>query len=201
MMRRMLIALGVGALDYVLVYAVVFMLAPQMYVETAGAVLAVSAFMAAWITFVLLPRHKDLFDEQAHLKGNEMSDHLITAAYLAMGLDGHPKIGKVLDHYGQGQLELVTELVQYVPYIDALFKAGHSVAGEYPGVGEYEVTEPFGAWFGTATLATINGDTPQVSDVRQQLKTMMAEFFGQIEGADQFALCAALDAVPPIPPV
>lgn len=76
---------------------------------------------------------------------------------------------------GSGYLELIDEVTQYAPYACALFEAGYEAVGEYPGVGDYEVSEPFGQWMG-GRIIELGGEVDPREAV-QWLKAAMFEFF------------------------
>lgn len=116
-------------------------------------------------------------------------DDLIAAAFIAAGVND----ARVLDHWDAGHLELVSEVVRYVPYINGLIAAGFAVAGDYPGVAEYEVTEAFGAWFARAVLlAPAAATVPAPPRCLLKARILVSDFFAKAEGVDVNALCAAL---------
>lgn len=102
---------------------------------------------------------------------------LTTAAFMATGLqqpNTDADFGKVLDHWGCGNQELVQELVKYAPIADELLEAEERV---WPGVAEYEVAEPFGSWFSAQVLASEAGNVPDEEACRAKLAELLEKFF------------------------
>lgn len=137
-------------------------------------------------------------EREAELE-SEIQVHMLAAAYIGVGLVGHTHIGTIQDRYGMGQLELVTAAVRYAPYINVLLETGYDVMKEYPGVGEYEVTEPFGEWFGTMVLTLPAGEVPSEKACCDKLRDMVFDFFTRSDAKDEVQaadLTQALAAVP-----
>lgn len=129
----------------------------------------------------------------------------LTAAYIAIGYitQNREIFIAVQEHYAQGQLDLVGNMVHYAEYLDALAEAGMTAAGA-PGVFDYEVTEAFGPWFSTEVLKLEPGHVPETVDVCIQLRAMCKRFFlkswDEPTGDQCAALSDALHAVPmPLP--
>lgn len=111
------------------------------------------------------------------LKAATDHDQLITAAFFMEGLHeaGYDDCIKAWD---KGCLEMIYELTSYVPFLTQL-AATHVAAGEeYPGVFDYEVSSPFGCWFGRYIL-NVNSDGPTRKRCEEWLTEAVAQFFAQ----------------------
>lgn len=54
MIRRILVTLGAGIVNFAFVYGVCFLPAPQMFVKDAAIIVGASAFLSSLVTFVIL---------------------------------------------------------------------------------------------------------------------------------------------------
>lgn len=70
-------------------------------------------------------------------------DAMVTAAFM---WEGVKEDDKLLEHWGQGCIELCIEVTQFAELSEMYLEAVFSVIGEdFPGVYDYDVSEPFGA--------------------------------------------------------
>ena len=114
-----------------------------------------------------------------------MRDQLITAGFFMEGLhDARPdhnvnsNYDGLIEVWDKGCIELVDALVAYVPFTAQLCEAGAIASdGIYPGVFDYEVSSPFGKWFGEHILET--GDEPSRVNAQTWLVVHIQEFFTQ----------------------
>ena len=114
-----------------------------------------------------------------------MRQQLITAAFFMEGIhdarQDHnitPNYDVVIETWGKGCIELVDSLVSYVPFATQLCEAAALTCdGMYPGVFDYEVSSPFGKWFGEYILE--HGDEPSTEKARAWLVIHIGEFFTQ----------------------
>ena len=97
---------------------------------------------------------------------------LQSAAYLMCGLANLPT-ESVCESWGHGHLSLVAELMDYAPMADRLCES----YPEHPGVFDYEVTEPFGEWFGRYVLE--HNNVPDQKVAKAQLVMMSNTYFNQ----------------------
>ena len=107
--------------------------------------------------------------------------HMI-AMYSAFIMEGmHDKdYDAVLAAWNGGCVELVWEVMGFVPYLVDAINAVASACGddlEYPGVLEYEVASPFGLWIAQTVTAT--GSMPAPDACRTMLDNAIAEFFAR----------------------
>ena len=110
---------------------------------------------------------------------------LITAAFFMEGLhDARPapavpaNYDVLIETWGQGCIELLDALVSYVPLTIRLCNAAASANDElYPGVFDYEVSSPFGKWFGEFILQ--HGNAPSQAEADSWLAKEIAAFFTQ----------------------
>ena len=105
--------------------------------------------------------------------------------YRQYGVDGR-SVHDLYTVWDQGGLELHMELCRYAELAE---KASQHIAdsGEYafPGVFDYEVSEPFGSWF--AEQLFMHGDAPAIRDATERLLRDIAFFFTQCEDEKEFA--------------
>lgn len=112
---------------------------------------------------------------------DEAQDLAVVGAYMANGfLDaGSSNSGErqrtLLDRVdSSGHIGLICELCAYAPYARELRDLAYSIAGDYPGVWEYEVVEPFGAWYGDRLL---EGGIFTTDEARTWLRDATLAFF------------------------
>jgi hypothetical protein len=114
-----------------------------------------------------------------------MRHKLITAGFFMEGLHDarpdhnvKPNYDGLIEIWNKGCIELVDSLVSYAPYAIQLCEAA-AIAGDgnYPGVFDYEVSSPFGKWFGEHILE--HGDEPSKIDAYIWLVNAVGEFFTQ----------------------
>lgn len=99
------------------------------------------------------------------------------ASFFAEGLRA---CGKGLSEISEdfGAVDLVAEIAVHAEYLEELAELATSVPGiEYPGVIDYEVSDFFGQWFATQTMA--NGHVPSFNTCREWLKAETLQFFSQ----------------------
>lgn len=103
---------------------------------------------------------------------NNIHDQNVTSAYIMEGL---MKAGydDCLAAWGHGSIELVSEMVAHVPYVTKLCEQ----YDEYPGVLDYEVSEPFGTYFGKYIIDCFRA--PSKTECEAWLSHAVAEFFNQ----------------------
>lgn len=101
----------------------------------------------------------------------------LTAAYMAIGLITAPNAMQVQEKFCDGQLELVDNLVHYADYAWVLVDAAFRYCGNSPGVPDYELSEPFGAWFGEQILLHPDGRAPDHVACCTKLRTMTLSFY------------------------
>ena len=102
---------------------------------------------------------------------NSMSG-LITAAFFAEGLHD-AGYDEVIQSWGRGCIELIDALVRYAPVADSLCQ-GKDI---FPGVYDYEVSAPFGKWFGEYIIE--HGDQPPQKEAINWLSRETEAFFAQ----------------------
>jgi len=107
-----------------------------------------------------------------------MRDQLITAAFFMQGLyDARPGgYDALITAWGKGCIELVDALVTYVPLTTQLCDYGAKATdGNHLGVFDYEVSAPFGKWFGEYILE--HGNEPSIKEVHIWLTKEVDTFF------------------------
>lgn len=96
----------------------------------------------------------------------------LTCSFMAVGMNNaawaHGDCDSVYQAWGNGGIELHAELIDYAVFNDKLFDTVDRITGEggAPGVWEYDVSEPFGKWFGEKILA---GDTPSQFEGQREM--------------------------------
>lgn len=98
-----------------------------------------------------------------------------TAAEMVIGA-GNDLIYQAQDVWGCGQLELIMELVQYAIYSEKVLKEMNPE--DYPGVYDYEVSDPFGRWF-MRYVIDHDGEVPLTQEGRAKLDELIKEFFDE----------------------
>lgn len=100
----------------------------------------------------------------------------ITAGFM---WEGVKEDDKLLAHYGQGCLELCAEVTQFAELSEMLLDAAFTVIEkDFPSVYDYEVSEPFGAWFRQYMLAA-DGATPSTYIAASELANRVFQFFAR----------------------
>lgn len=109
-----------------------------------------------------------------------MKNIAVTASFMAVGMSDNDEVryNKLLDAWGNGCLELHYELSEYAvlseKIVDFLVE---ECCCEFPGVYDYEVSEPFGEWFGDCVLAY--KDVPNKNEATSILVYLACKFFAQ----------------------
>lgn len=100
-------------------------------------------------------------------------NHAVIGAFLCEGLHD---VGydEVLAAWDQGCLELQYEVCRYAPYIETKVQEHQ----DFPGVFDYEVTVPFGQWFGQQVIAE-RGSAPTSVACKAMIDQLCAEFFAE----------------------
>jgi hypothetical protein len=110
-------------------------------------------------------------------------DAAIEGAFLMDGLRDTVDYRAILNAWGHGYVGLVEELTLYAPLCWMLAEAGGELTGEFPGVYDYEVTSPFGLWFGEYVLDY--GCVPPRTEATGWLVDAAFEFFTQVEATKE----------------
>ncbi len=110
------------------------------------------------------------------------NDTNIYSAFFMEGLSAS-NYGEMLEAWGQGCYELVSEICEYAPrlqrMVEAAFRAKPDL--DYPGVFEYEVCAPFGTMINQSILDA--GDTPSEVACMDWLKEEVINFFCQSDSS------------------
>ena len=101
-------------------------------------------------------------------------------AFIMEGLRDTNRYGEILDKWGCGCIELVYEMTGYAEYIENEIQRRASLDVSFPGVFDYEVTNPFGRWFGEYILQN-EGRAPSETEARDWLDAEISEFFARGE--------------------
>lgn len=110
-----------------------------------------------------------------------MSAELLTAAFFMEGLHEAKPGGYdvIIPAWGKGCIEMVDALISHVPFAIRLCEAAAKANdGMYPGVFDYEVSGPFGRWFGEYILEN-GGDEPSSAEAQSWLVNEVSTFFTQ----------------------
>ena len=110
-------------------------------------------------------------------------DELIIAAFLMEGLHD-AGCNNVLDAWDCGCVELIDEVTDYVPFIKLMCDTGEKIGEGFPGVFDYEVTSPFGKWFGLYIFDYRNA--PCIQDRLDKIEELATNFF--LRGAETWAV-------------
>lgn len=100
-----------------------------------------------------------------------------TAAFMMKGLHSAGYDQCITEALGMGRIETVQEMVVYVPMIMEVLDAAECGEFEFPGVFDYEVSSPFGRWFGKQLIE--RGEVPSRKEAVDRLSKKMSAFFNQ----------------------
>ena len=100
----------------------------------------------------------------------------VSAMFMMEGLE---EVGTeaVYRAWGHGAMELVTELAHYAYLAEELSTAGVRVLNDFPGVYDYEVSNPFGKWFAQSVVD--KGYIPLQGECWAKLQELALKFFSQ----------------------
>lgn len=110
-----------------------------------------------------------------------MKTQLLTAAFFMEGLHEAKPGGYdvIIPAWGKGCIEMIDALISHVPFAIQLCEAAAKASdGMYPGVFDYEVSSPFGKWFGQYILEH-GGDEPTHAEAQSWLVKEVTAFFTQ----------------------
>lgn len=99
-----------------------------------------------------------------------------TAAFMMEGLHD-AGYNDCIAAWDKGCIEMVQSIVSYAPLVSRLLDALEMQ--DFPGVFDYEVSSPFGKWFGDYILE--HGDEPPKQDACSWLSKEVESFFTQKE--------------------
>lgn len=102
-------------------------------------------------------------------------DRLLHAAFIMEGVRDLPGYNAMLDKWDQGCIELVDQLLRYVPVIAAGKHAAVAAGADYAGVFDYEVSNPFGLWCVQRVAAS--GELPTRDEALGFLQSAINDFF------------------------
>lgn len=113
----------------------------------------------------------------------------IHAAFMVIGMR-HADQVDLLPLSDIGQLELINNLCKYAAILADMEQVAAATVGGYPGVFEYEVSDPFGAWYGEALITHAE---PTEAEAIAHIRTLVIAFFADDDLSDRADLIAALD--------
>jgi hypothetical protein len=120
-----------------------------------------------------------------------LSNACVTSAFMWQGV---AEDDKLLELWGEGCLELCLEVTQYAELSEAILHAVTDSGEEYefPGVYDYDVSEPFGSWF-RKEIERLEGSAPEKRDAARALGDAVFEFFAQDDSAKPLTLAARIN--------
>lgn len=105
----------------------------------------------------------------------------VTTGFMSMGLVDYEKRNCTTDLFetwGAGVYELHFVLAQFAVLADEMVKACVDTLGcDFPGVYDYEVSEPFGAWVAEQIMTGVDFTTTRIG--YDHLAVLTAEFFAK----------------------
>lgn len=114
----------------------------------------------------------------------------VHAAYMVLGLT-REDTDTILRLKDGGHLDLVNDLCMYASIMADMETIAAAIAdGCYPGVFEYEVSEPFGTWYGSVLAS---GQLLSHDDVIKMIATFTVAFFANDHPLLKPEMLAALD--------
>lgn len=106
------------------------------------------------------------------------ANELVIAAFFTEGLND-AGYDNVIESWNRGAYELIQEITAYAPYLEGLLNAGHAATNEWgAGVFDYEVSSPFGSWFGLYVIEHPEMAPPE-HEARAWLMESVADFLSQ----------------------
>lgn len=118
----------------------------------------------------------------------------VTAAFVMEGMASH-QFGQVQEYWQlatrHGAVELITEVMRYVPAVIALREAGNAIHGSH-GSFHDEVSLPFGQWMSCEIIAA-GGTLPERKDAIGYIASLTRCSF-VIDGELPTAVESAIDA-------
>lgn len=101
-----------------------------------------------------------------------------TAGFMAVGMQDALKEYPAFEYYGGGVVGLHVELARYAVISEQIVDFISSEGMDFPGVYDYEVSEPFGKWFGERVGNTENS-TPSFEVAQAHLIKEACLYFTQ----------------------
>ena len=112
---------------------------------------------------------------------NDWKDSNLTSAFIALGMRSD---GKAFDEAMSrlrdgGLVEVMAEVVAYVPVLERLVAEGLAAADDhsFPAPYDYEVAIPFGAWFRDQIGRQATGDYPSYLACEEELHGLVKAYF------------------------
>jgi hypothetical protein len=101
-----------------------------------------------------------------------------TAMFICEGLhdSGYDKVIAAAAAKCEGWCETVEDISKYAEFITTHAQRFVDLEFDYPGVFDYEVSAPFGRWFGEQLIA---GTWPSVTQAHEKIKELVMRFFTQ----------------------
>ena len=103
-------------------------------------------------------------------------DAAVTATFMWNGaLEAGATADELYEVWGMGAIELHQELCNYALLSEEIHDLMPNK--DFPGVYDYEVSEPFGEWFAEQLIRT--GNAPEYAAAKRELVEHVVEFFAQ----------------------
>ena len=111
-------------------------------------------------------------------------DLATTATFMVVGMLREQGVGptearyaNILARWGNGAVELHITLYEYAETSEKIieFLRENKTDFDFPGVYDYEVSEPFGQWFGDYLLT--HDAAPQIEEANEKLFELVSTFF------------------------
>jgi len=132
--------------------------------------------------------------EALRVQKSKTIDAAVLAGFMAFGMRD-TDYQRALGMYEEGgALEMKTNLVKFVPYLQSLISAAEPLVPSFPGVIEYEVADEFGKMFIDTIL---NGGDVSDQACKNWLLEACINFFSQGASNEEIAeIVSTLNAVP-----
>ena len=103
-------------------------------------------------------------------------DATVTATFMWNGaLEAGATADELYETWGMGAIELHQDLCNYALLNEEILDLMPNK--DFPGVYDYEVSEPFGTWFASTLIGS--GSVPDFADAKRNLVERAVEFFAQ----------------------
>jgi len=86
---------------------------------------------------------------------------------------------EIIDAWGQGVAEMVNYMASFAPYIEEGMTKRVDPEIGFPGVFDYEVSAPFGTWFGKRVYNNAIEGIPTPEECRAKCDELLNTFFAQ----------------------
>jgi hypothetical protein len=85
----------------------------------------------------------------------------------------------IYEAWGDGVAEMVGYMASFAEYIEYGVQKNYDPDAGFPGVFDYDVSAPFGMWFGRRVYNNATEGMPSVEECQAKCDELIADFFTQ----------------------